>query len=58
MVKFRQKHMIQTTATINKTAGFVQAIAGRRPWREAVQAYLLGQEQPNRFAEFVQFTKR
>ena len=42
---------------INNIDGFVHAIADTPPWRGAVQAHLLGQEQPNRLAEFVQLTQ-
>ena len=43
---------------INNIDGFVHTIADSLPWREAVQAHLLRQEQPNRFAEFVQLTQK
>ena len=42
---------------INNIDGFVHAIADTPPWRGAVQAHLLGQEQPNRLAEFAQLTQ-
>ena len=44
--------------TINNIDGFVHTIAYNPPWREAVQAHLLRQEQPNRFAEFLQLTQK
>ena len=45
-------------ATINNIDGFVHTIADTPPWREAVQAHQLGQERPNRFAEFSNSPRR